>query len=72
VLGSGGAVGLDDTKAVEAPRKGGAVVEQAERSADRSDVDLADLAVDVPRDEVYLGLDERDDLRPEPKLGGKA
>jgi len=44
-------------------------VQPAECGADPGDVDLADLAVDVLRHEVTLGLDERDHLGPEAEVG---
>ena len=68
VLVGGVEVGLDDTKAVEAPRQVRAIVEPAERSADAIDVHFSDLAVDVSRHEVALGFEIGDHLRPEPEV----
>ena len=73
MFGGGGAVLLDDAKAVEARRAERAVVQPAERSRPTHPTStLPHLALDVTRDEVALRLDELDDLGPDPELGGDA
>jgi hypothetical protein len=62
------AIHLDDAEAVEARGQRRASMERRERGADALDRHLADLALDVARDEVALRLDERHDLRREPEL----
>ena len=65
---------LDHAKGVEAPRDRRAVVERAERTADPFErlrlahpLERRDLALDEAGDEPAFGLDEVDDLRPDPE-----
>jgi hypothetical protein len=77
VRGSGLGVHLDDAERIEAARDRGPVVDAPQDSGRAGDrLGPAHLlgrdrpSFDETRDEVALGLDEADDLGPDPKLGG--
>ena len=64
-------IGLDDAERVEAAGDRRAVVEAPQERCRLVDRDPADLALDEARDQVALGLEEGDHLRPDPECGSR-